>query len=514
MAILVGAIVDNPPPRRGSARLQPRLPRGLQLYDAAVTNDNNRKHWVNADNFSALWANRADVRRKLRDRSRYEQANNGYFRGAIRTAANDIVGRRGPKYRFAFEDAPDLNSWLDWEFAKWMKAIGFRRKLKTMVRAKKGDGEAVAILTSNPALTTPVKLDLRLVEADQLTTPTSFYGVGGDFRDINAELSLAVTDGIVFDQHGNPKEYHILREHPGGGFNIDPWVFDRFPAASVIHWFDVDRPGQARGVPDTTSSLSLGAMLRRFSLASLQAAEIQADFAGVLETDGATNPDDPPVEIPGIEIERGMIPTLPDKYKLHAFDPTHPTATYPQFKREVLSEIGRGIGQPYNVIAADSSSHNYSSARLDMQEYQDDVNDERNDVEEVVLERIKDAWLAEALAIPDYVPFEVPEPALGMGDWYWSGWKYIDPTKEITAIQIGLENNLTTLKAEHAKNGDDWREVLTQRAEEIALCNELGIPLKSATPLPAPTDITHPANQPNMPETPPRRGQEAFAWNR
>ncbi len=50
----------------------------LSRYDAAVTNDDNRRHWAAADGFSANTANNPDVRRTLRNRSRYEVANNSY----------------------------------------------------------------------------------------------------------------------------------------------------------------------------------------------------------------------------------------------------------------------------------------------------------------------------------------------------------------------------------------------------------------------------------------------------
>ena len=66
------------------------------------------------------------------------------------------------------------------------------------------DGETFGLLFSNDNLDGPVKLDVRLVEADQIATP-----------DLSTARANAV-DGIVFDEDGNPKEYHVLKEHPGG----------------------------------------------------------------------------------------------------------------------------------------------------------------------------------------------------------------------------------------------------------------------------------------------------------
>lgn len=487
--ILVGAVIDNPPAPRKRADADPRtLRRAGQTYDAAATTEENRRHWANADSYSALWANSPGVRRTLRNRSRYEDQNNGYVRRGIKTAANDIFGRRGPRCRFAYDDA-NLNRFLDREFARWIRATGLNRKLRTFLRAKKRDGEALAVLTTNPALKTPVKLDVRLYEAEHLATPGVAYTSKGDVRDRFGEICHLAADGILFDDAGNPIEYHLLREHPGDGFQTDALAFDRLAPEHVVHYFEADRPGQVRGVPEGTTALPLAAKLRRFTEASLSAAEIQASFAGVLETSNPPDPNAPVDSIPGIEIERGMIPTLPDNYRLNAFNPTHPTARYGEFKRELLSEHGAGIGMPFNVLAADSSKHNYSSARLDTQDYHDDVAVERCEVEEVFLDRVRDAWLTEAALIPGYLPATLTDSDGVPAEWYWSGFGFIDPVKEASAIVIRLTNHLTTLKAVHAANGDDWREVIDQRAEEIAYANARGVPLvMAAAPASPPAD--------------------------
>jgi capsid protein len=88
------------------------------------------------------------------------------------------------------------------------------------------------------------------------------------------------------DGHGNPVEYHVLKDHPGAtlaGFSRD---FDRVSAEAVIHFFRADRPGQSRGIPEITPALPLFAQLPRYTLAVIAAAKAAADFAAVLYTDG------------------------------------------------------------------------------------------------------------------------------------------------------------------------------------------------------------------------------------
>ena len=101
------------------------------------------------------------------------------------------------------------------------------------------DGEAFGLLFSNNSLQHPVQLDAKLIEADQVTTP------------LMKLPTPTFVDGIVFDDYGNPKEYHVLRNHPGGlGYLASPIECDPVPAAFVVHWFRKDRPGQSRGLPD------------------------------------------------------------------------------------------------------------------------------------------------------------------------------------------------------------------------------------------------------------------------
>jgi capsid protein len=53
----------------------------------------------------------------------------------------------------------------------------------------------------------------------------------------------------------------------------------------------------------------------------------------------------------------------------------------------------------------------------------------------------------------------------------------VDPLKEASAQAQRLASNTTTLAAEYAKQGKDWETELRQRAKEVALMKELGLPL-------------------------------------
>lgn len=458
---------------RGSSGRALRIVRAR--YDAASTTPDNRRHWTNADGLSANAANSAEVRRVLRNRARYETANNSYARGIILTLANDVVGT-GPRLQLLTSDAT-ANNQLEHEFQRWARSIGLAEKLRTMRMARATDGEVFAVLTSNSALATTVQLDLRLLEADQVATP-----------DLNP-LRTSSVDGIVFDDAGNPVEYHVLRQHPGetaGGLNRD---YDRFPAAAVIHWFRADRPGQARGIPDIMPALPLFAQLRRFTLAVLAAAETAADFAGILYTDAPANGEADSAEpFEPIELEKRALLTMPGGWKMSQMEAEQPATTYGEFKREILNEIARCLNMPANVARADSSGYNYASGRLDHQTYFKSIRVEQSQLESVVLDRILAAWLDEAALIPGLIPPGLPPFSRWDHQWFWDGREHVDPAKEASAQATRLSSHTTTLAEEYARRGLDWEEQLRQRAKEVALMNELGLPSAAAQPASPPEE--------------------------
>lgn len=190
-------------------------------YDAAANNDENRRHWGNADGLSANSANSPEVRRLLRNRSRYEVANNSYAKGIVLTLAHDVIGT-GPHLQMLTEN-PEANRRIEKAFMQWAKSVNLAEKLRTMRMARAVDGEAFGVLVNNPALPTDIQLDLRLVEADQVTTP-----------DLNSPKPNAI-DGIVFDNAGNPVEFNVLRQHPGDASALGSREYDTLPAESVLH---------------------------------------------------------------------------------------------------------------------------------------------------------------------------------------------------------------------------------------------------------------------------------------
>ena len=424
-------------------------------FDAAQTTADNRRHWAAADCLSADAEACPDVRRTLRSRARYEVANNSYAKGIILTLANDTIGT-GPRLQMLTNDE-DLNRNIERDFWMWSAAVRLPEKLRTMRMARCQDGETFGILGTNPQLPHDVKLDLALVEADQVASGH------------NIDLDDEEIDGIAFDIFGNPKSYRVLKQHPGDSTYDNSSVI--IPAESMLHCFRMDRPGQHRGIPEITPALPLFAQLRRFTLAVLSAAESAADFAGILYTDAPANGEADAVEpMDHVALERNMLLTMPGGWKMSQLDPKQPATTYAEYVDKLIDEIVRCILMPSNIAKGNSSGYNYASGRLDHQTYFKGIRVDQSFMASVILDKILWLWLREYSLLNVLTLPSMPRHA-----WFFDALAHVDPAKESKAQETRLKNHTTTLAIEYALQGKDWETEIRQRAREVALLKELGL---------------------------------------
>lgn len=428
----------------------------MARFDSAQTTPDNQRHWAAADFLAADDEASPEVRSILRRRSRYEIANNSYARGLVLMLANDTIGT-GPRLQMLLEDEA-LNDRIERDFYFWSREIRLAPKLRTMRMARCQDGEAFAVLASNPGLRNNVKLDVIPVEADR---------VAGELNWREDDTSV---DGVRFDAWGNPSSYRVLKYHPGDMRYGTGEEANMIPSANMLHIFRMDRPGLHRGVSELTAALPLFAQLRRYNLAVLSAAEAAADFAAVLYTDappeGLTADVEPMDSVP---LQRNMMLTIPAGWKLGQLDPKQPAANHAEFVKIVLSEIARCVCCTYGSLSGDFSGYNYSSGRLDNQIYHKSIIVDRSLWESDILDRLFYAWFQEYRVI-NKLKIEEERHV-----WFWDGFSHVDPTKDATAQEKHLVNHTTTLAEECAKEGRDYIEVLNQRAKELQLMRKLGI---------------------------------------
>lgn len=473
-------------------------------YDAAQTITDNARHWGNTDSLSADAANSAAVRKTLRERARYEVANNGWARSMVETLAHEVIGT-GPRVQVEM-GSRTANAWVERRFAAWAAKVHLGRKLRTLRKAKAQDGEGLALLVNNPRLG-DVQLDIRPLECDQLTTP-------------DVAWQRNQVDGIDFDELGYPVRYHILRDHPGEThYGIDPFR-EITPAPGpdeVIHVFRRDRPGQHRGVPELTPALPLFSRLRRYNLAVLQAAENIASVAMALKTQHTDvtagfgpsgDSDDEPASyetFDTFDLERGLVTVLPDGTDLYQPKSEQPSSTHEEFVRCVLAEAFACVCMPYSVGAADSSQENFASGKLTRLGFKRAVEVERRLDWDGEVQRIVAAWFAEAkYAMPDALRATLRDPSEWTVQVYWDGVEDIDPEKAARARDTALQSGQTGYAALFAEQGKDWEREQEAQAKAIGLTVKdyrARLATKLLGPAPTKTNDTNQEQPDAQPET-------------
>ncbi len=441
-------------------------------YDAAKTTDSNRDYWAEAEDLSAVAELTPETRRKLRLRARYEVKNNSYAAGLVRTLVSDTVGT-GPRLQMLTDDDV-LNEAIENEWRIWSMATNFAQNIRVMVGVQIIAGECFAVFRDSKQLQRlgmPVTLDIRLIEPDQVTDPNMdfFFRTNGD-------------DGIVCDEDGDVVAYKILKAPPNDNrFFQQSWEADTVKAENVLHYLQTERPGQLRGSTPLAPSLPIFAQLRRFTSATLTAAEVAAMLAGVMTLPG--NPLDTSTTPPSydsmdtVALVKGMLLTLPEGAAATQFKPEQPTTNYEMFVNAKLRECGRCLDVPFCKMAGDYSASNYSSGRLDDQIYWTRRGIDRQMVETLLLNRTFYKFV-------DFLRFVLPAVAIYKDrpwdlkhTWHYDGRQAIDPFKDAKADEINLTTGVDGFGGIIGRNGEDWQQQLRHRKRVLDEHTKLGLPI-------------------------------------
>ncbi|WP_268794552.1 phage portal protein [Paenibacillus sp. DMB20] len=147
--------------------------------------------------------------------------------------------------------------------------------------------------------------------------------------------------------------------------------------------------------------------------------------------------------------------------------------------REFITTLVRlasaGIGLSYEAVSRDLSQVNYSSARQGLIEDRKLYRKLQKMLIKKVLTPIYQEFLdvmhlTGQLDFPDYFK---NRKEYGTHVWIPPGYNWIDPGKEANANKTALESNQDTLARICAERGEDWRDVLKQRAAERKYEKEL-----------------------------------------
>ncbi len=516
---------------RGQPMVAPR-PRAHGLaggtntpYDAADVSGEHGALWRpylwSADNELNIFRDRIVAR--VRDMVR----NDGWSSGIVTRVLDNAVGGNfhpvpKPDFKFLAAYTGDKRFDADWaaEYASHAKAnyrawsmdpgrycdaargmtipqilaVGFRHKIV--------DGDAVALLPWLPDRIGEGRASyataVDLVDPDRLSNPQLRY----DTR--------YVRGGVEIDERQVAIAYHFRKAHQGDWWaGPDSVTWERVPRETefgrllVVHDFERTRASQHRGGAGIlTPVLQRLKMLFRYDGAELDQALVNAIFGAYIESPfdheliadalGGTEDlgryqtlrsefhDERRLAIGGVRM-----PTLFPGEKIGTVAATRPSGNYAAFEKAVLRNAASAAGVSAQQASNDWSDVNYSSARGALLEFWKTSTRRRTDFAVGFAQPIYGAWLEESMELddpplpPGAPPFHECRAAYGRAVWLGPGLGWMDPVDEPAGAILRLDGALTTHSRELAEQGQDLDEVLEERAQELRLFKEHGIPAPS-----------------------------------
>ncbi len=435
-------------PRAGRNRLQHRA--ALQrTYEGAALGRRTDGWWTpsrsaNAEIGPAL----TRLRNRVRDLAR----NNPYAKAAIRGIVKNTVGT-GITPRFlgserAVKQAKDL-----WNLTMGTPSIdaggrgNFSVLQKLVMNTGCQSGEVlVRRRVRQPGDGLLVPLQLQVIEPDHLDT----------MKDGRQENGNTVIQGVEFDRIGRRAAYWLFPDHPGeaAAWSARSFESQRVEASEILHVFEQERPGQARGVPAGAAVILRSRNWDEYSDATLQKQIVAACYAA-FEIDA--DPENPstggPLEVDSME--SGTVQKLGPGRDVKFSNPPQ-VNDIEAYASVTLHEIAAGWAVPYELMTSDYSRTNYSSARMAWNDFGQNIEDWQWNLmipqfcQPVFQWWLDIAYLSGALTLPVSVSWRPPKKRM------------LDPTKEIPALRAGIRAGLIPLSQALEQDGEDFDEVMQE----------------------------------------------------
>lgn len=459
----------------------------IRRYESAETSRLNEAHWQTATNQHINFDLEIDLP-TLWARCVYEASNNPLIEGVIETHITDMIGENGPSCQIepkqSKEDSKEWAAYTDeaesflYDLCETGWDLHGELPLSDMLAlwlwSEWTLGDIIGQEVTNESQS-GVRVRINPIDPRRLQSP---WGMGfGQFGSTNIAL------GVQRDPTGRRTNYWFTEPKDQVLYSSQARPID---ARWIYHDYRRREIGQVRGVPLLGGCLQVVADLRDFDIQVLDAARTAADFAAIAYTTapeaGFANVNE------STPIRRRRISHLPPGWQLTQLTPQHPSTKYIEFRRERLREIGRAVAMPLMTILLDASEHNYSSARMDGQNYQRVLRRSQKRIERKILNRFAYTALQEA----EDRGIIRRRPGSIRALWMWDPIPHVDPDKEAKADERQMRNyQLDPYTA--ARRANREFEVIARRWQRAnTYLSSLGLPPVGATiaapPLPEPVD--------------------------
>ncbi|MEA5529011.1 phage portal protein [Dolichospermum sp. UHCC 0684] len=431
----------------------------------------------------------------LRNRSRQLCRDNDYARNGLRTLVVNVVGSGIPfQSQVKLKGSDNLDeatnslieqTWQGWGHKKYCDTAGrlsWAQIQQVALRTVAESGEVLIRKVRQSFGGSKIPFALELIEPDLLDENHSGNHLGNEIR-----------MGVEIDRWNRPVAYWLKTRHPGDyQFNgaTEAARLERIPADEIIHLFITDRPGQTRGVPWLHSGARRLNDLGAYEQAEIVSARGSASIMGFLESaDPDSMVDDNENGQSITELSPGAIAKLAPGEKFNGFAPSRPTTGFEGFVRQALRGVASGLGISYENLSSDYSQSNYSSSRLALLSERDNYKVCQQWLIEELHQSVFESWLELAVmsGALNFKDYEINPNKYSNVKWQPRGWSWVDPQKEVNSAVTSINNGLSTITDELARQGLDIETVLKTRKRELDLAKSLDLVLFSPAQTPTVT---------------------------
>ncbi|MGE8942690.1 phage portal protein [Leptospira interrogans] len=470
--------------------------------------------------------------RLVRARARSLVRDHPYAKQAVRISRLGVVGKKltlrlKPDYKFLGIEHEEAGRWAR-EFQRLWELIAHgprfwidagRRMDFTQLMGLVHDLEFVegeAFIAAEWDQNRPWKSCFQLVDNDRIENP---HG---------APDTSFLKGGIALDSLSAPLGYHVRNGHPAdiGLISIrDNLTWSYVPRETawgrpvMMHVFDPGRAAQTRGISEFTTVIRAMRMGQEYAETALAAAVLQASYVAVLtsqqnykealevisaSSDPTTEASIADLALDHLEAAQAYyenaevrfnglkIPHLFPGEDLSLKTPGQNAAGYGEFQGHAIKTYAAGLGTDPISTSQNYSDVNYSSARMSVaNNWRNYETRRRRHISHVGLQ-IVSAVMEEVLhrrilkmpaGLKEHDLYDAL-PALARGTFITAGAPMLDPVKERQGDKLGWQLGLDTLDELASEEGQDWQELIDQKAEEIAYMRARGVPLPDQPVMP------------------------------
>ena len=370
----------------------------------------------------------------------------------------------------------------------------------------------------------PYSLRLHILEADRVRTPDVCGGnlfAANLTKGKNPDNGNIIHDGVEINENGAVVAYHIANTWPYQ-YDGEQTEFVRVAAygeelglPNILHIMDSERPEQYRGVPYLAQAIEPLLQMRRYTEAEIMAAVVQSYFTAFIKTEA--DPNSMPFNEAGggdaeqvshdaneYEMGPGTMNVLAPGEDVTFGSPTHPNTGFNTFMRALCEQVGACLEIPADLLMM-AFNASYSASRAALLEAWKGFKMRREWLTDDFCRPVYELWLTEAVArgrisAPGFLTDPLIRQAYLGSEWIGPSQGQLDPTKEVQAAVMAIENGLSTHEAEAVRiNGSEY----ARNVDKLTVENEL---LRKAN---GGEVTTQNINQPDEEENETKEGEDA-----